>query len=128
MDWEQSVAEGECHACNCLWVLDDFNQNNGATRVVPGSHRWGKLPQNEMDDPMLPHPQEQAIKASAGSLVILNAHVWHGGTRKRSNEQRRVIQTYCVRRNFPQQLNQRQHLSTATLERLTLQGKYLLDI
>ena len=30
--------------CNCVWLLDDFTRQNGTLRVVPGSHRWRKLP------------------------------------------------------------------------------------
>lgn len=128
VDWEQAIAPGECYACNCLWVLDDFTAENGATRVVPGSHRWGKMPENIMADPMLPHPQERIIEAPAGALLILNSHVWHGGTRNRSNQQRRTIQTYFVQRKFPQQLNQRENLSATTVNRLSPRAKYLLDV
>ena len=28
--------------CNTVWLLDDFTPENGALRVVPGSHKWGK--------------------------------------------------------------------------------------
>src|SRR5438105_7866233 len=31
--------------CNTVWMLDDYTPDNGALRVVPGSHRWRKLPQ-----------------------------------------------------------------------------------
>jgi len=27
---------------NTMWALDDFTEANGATRLVPGSHRWGE--------------------------------------------------------------------------------------
>src|SRR6516164_9286704 len=30
--------------CNSVWMLDDFTALNGATRMVPGSHRWRRLP------------------------------------------------------------------------------------
>ena len=29
--------------CNSVWMLDDFTEHNGALRIVPGSHRWGRL-------------------------------------------------------------------------------------
>ena len=31
--------------CNSVWMLDDFTEDNGALRVVPGSHRWHRLPE-----------------------------------------------------------------------------------
>ena len=37
--------------CNCVWMLDDFTLENGALRVVPGSHNWHQKPQEEMADP-----------------------------------------------------------------------------
>ena len=36
---------------NTVWLLDDFTPENGAIRMVPGSHRWGKLPQQILADP-----------------------------------------------------------------------------
>src|SRR4051794_11350039 len=30
--------------CNSVWMLDDFTSENGAIRMVPGSHRWGMAP------------------------------------------------------------------------------------
>src|SRR5207247_9771036 len=42
--------------CNTIWMLDDFTAENGAIRMIPGSHRWGRLPQAVLDDPAAPHP------------------------------------------------------------------------
>ncbi|MDQ2948296.1 MAG: phytanoyl-CoA dioxygenase family protein, partial [Acidobacteriota bacterium] len=47
--------------CNTIWLLDDFTPENGATRVIPGSHRWGKLPQDVLQDPAKPHPEEVLV-------------------------------------------------------------------
>ncbi len=43
--------------CNCVWMLDDFTEENGPLRVVPGSHKWGKRPQDELSDPYAQHPK-----------------------------------------------------------------------
>ena len=32
--------------CNTVWMLDDFTPDNGALRAVPGSHKWGRRPQD----------------------------------------------------------------------------------
>src|SRR5262245_59677563 len=34
--------------CNTVWLLDDYTPDNGALRLVPGSHRWGRLPQEAL--------------------------------------------------------------------------------
>ena len=37
--------------CNTVWLLDDFTRDNGPTRMIPGSHKWGTRPQDVMSDP-----------------------------------------------------------------------------
>ena len=41
-DWGSAVAPGDYYVCNSIWLLDNFAESNGATRVVPGSQRSGK--------------------------------------------------------------------------------------
>src|SRR5215210_1469378 len=41
--------------CNTVWLLDDFTPYNGATRMIPGSHTWGKRPQDVLEDPFAEH-------------------------------------------------------------------------
>jgi hypothetical protein len=57
-------------------LLDDFTRENGATRYVPGSHRWGKLPQDVLADPSAPHSDEKLIIGRAGTVVVINVHLW----------------------------------------------------
>ena len=56
--------------CNCVWMLDDFTRENGALRVIPGSHNWHRKPQDEMPDPYGNHPQELLVTGRAGTAAF----------------------------------------------------------
>lgn len=114
--------------CNVIWILDDFTADNGATRVVPGSHRWGKLPQEVLADPLAPHPDEVLVLAPAGTVAVINTHAWHGGTANRSGGPRRCLHAFYVRWDMPQQQFQRQLLSERTKAALTPAQRELLAI
>jgi len=96
--------------CNTIWMLDDFTADNGATRVVPGSHKWGRRPQEVLDDPLAPHPEEILVLGSAGSIAVMNAHAWHGGTANRTSAPRLAMHAFYCRRDKPQQQYQKQLL------------------
>jgi len=129
-DWGV-LAEGEdFQVCNSIWLLDDFTADNGATRVVPGSHRQrGKAPADELDgDPQATHPDEVQLLAPAGTVVVFNSHVWHGGTRNGTDRPRRAMHSYFARRGVPQQLNQAEYLRVRTQERLSPAALYVLGV
>jgi ectoine hydroxylase-related dioxygenase (phytanoyl-CoA dioxygenase family) len=57
---------------NTMWAFDDFTAENGATRVVPGSHRW--------TDRVPVDPEETVtITMPAGSVLFTRGSLWHGG-------------------------------------------------
>ncbi|MCA9130919.1 MAG: phytanoyl-CoA dioxygenase family protein [Planctomycetales bacterium] len=120
VDWHQAVAPGSARVCNSIWLLDDFTELNGATRVIPGSHLAGKLPQDVLDDPLAPHPDEILLQAPAGTVFLLNAHTWHGGTLNRTVFPRRAIHSYFCHSNELQQLNQAKYLRPETANRLSV--------
>jgi ectoine hydroxylase-related dioxygenase (phytanoyl-CoA dioxygenase family) len=128
-DWGRLETPGDYQVCNSIWLLDDFTEDNGATRVVPGSHRWGsKLPGDDMADPGQPHPQEKLLIAKAGTVVVFNSHTWHGGTLNRTDKRRRAMHSYFCRRHQPQQLDQRARLRPETRERLSEAARTILDV
>jgi hypothetical protein len=113
---------------NTIFMLDDFTPENGATRVVPGSHRWGKRPQEVMADPFAVHPDQILVTGKAGTLVICNAHTWHGGTANRTNRQRRAMHAFFCRGDKPQQQYQKRLLRSETQEALSPALRKLLAL
>ena len=105
--------------CNTLWMLDDFTADNGTMRAVPGSHHWRKLPQKELADPRAPHPQEVLVTGKAGTVVVVNAHMWHGGTANRSYHHRRAVHGFYVRSDKPQQQYQKALIPGSIQERFS---------
>ncbi len=75
---------------NTIWALTDFTQDNGATRVVPGSHKWDWQQRAE---------PEQICQAEmpAGSVLLYSGSVIHSGGQNRSNAARLGLNiTYCL--------------------------------
>jgi len=104
---------------NTVWMLDDFTEENGAIRMIPGSHRWGKLPQNVLPDPQASHPEERLITGPAGTVVVMNAHMWHGGTANRTAKPRCAMHAFYARWDKPQQQYQKRLLRREVQEALT---------
>ena len=74
---------------NTIWALTDFTAENGATRVVPGSHRW------DWDRVALDHEVTQAVMPK-GSVMFYTGSVIHSGGENRSNGERVALNlTYC---------------------------------
>lgn len=109
-------------------MLDDFTRENGATRMVPGSHRWGTRPQEVLQDPLAPHPQEVLLTGKAGSIAVMNAHMWHGGTANRTTAPRLAMHAFYCRRDKPQQQYQKQLLRPEVQARLTGEVRDILAL
>ena len=113
---------------NTVWMLDDFTNENGATRAVPGSHRWGKLPQQALENPSAPHRDEVLVTGKAGTVVVMNAHLWHGGTANRTPAHRRAMHAFYTRWDKPQQQYQKKLLLPEVQARLSPPIRKLLAL
>jgi ectoine hydroxylase-related dioxygenase (phytanoyl-CoA dioxygenase family) len=82
---------------NTMWAFDDFTVENGATRIVPGSHHWVDR-QPSADDEIV-----HAVMP-AGSVVFYGGRVWHGGGANRTDRPRLgVILEYAAAWLRPQE-------------------------
>lgn len=114
--------------CNTVWMLDDFTEQNGALRVVAGSHGWGRLPKAALADPLADFPGQTIITGAAGSVIVLNAHLWHGGLANRTPRPRTAVHAFYCRRDKPQQLHQRKWLDAQVQASLTAELRQLLAL
>ena len=127
-DWGAAVQPGDYRVCNSIWLLDDFTDENGATRVVPGTHLSAKMPHADMADVSAPHPDEKKVVAHAGTVVVFNSHTWHGGTLNATNKPRRAMHSYFCRRDEAQQLDQGKYLREETRARLGEAARVVLGV
>jgi hypothetical protein len=111
--------------CNSVWMLDDFTHENGATRMIPRSHTWRRLPEPGNTGSL---PEEALVTGKAGTVVIMNAHMWHGGTTNRTDECRRALHAFYTRADKPQQQYQKALLRPETIAALTPVQRRVLAI
>jgi ectoine hydroxylase-related dioxygenase (phytanoyl-CoA dioxygenase family) len=120
--------DGSYKLCNSIWLLDDFTNENGATRLVPGSHRSGRLPADDMDDTHAPHPDQIVLNAKAGTVVVFNGHTWHGGTQNHTSNPRRAMTFAYARRDENQQFDVATNMSKEAYDRFSPAERFLLDV
>ena len=103
-------------------MVDEFRKNNGATRFVPGSHKWTTTP----DELATSHQPQMLACGPAGSLIIYNGSVWHGHSANLTNEPRRSLQGAYIRRDAAGWFQQNGRMLPETLDRISELAKYLL--
>ena len=88
--------------CNTMWALTDFTDENGATRLVPGSHLADRSPDYGGTYETIPAEMRR------GSVLVWHGSLWHGGGANRTDRRRvGVAMNYCagwIRQQENQQL------------------------
>ena len=75
---------------SAIWALEDFTAENGATELIPGSHRWGTEHPDDVAHTVVP------ALMKAGSVLVFDAALWHRGGANRSAGTRLCISPqYC---------------------------------
>jgi ectoine hydroxylase-related dioxygenase (phytanoyl-CoA dioxygenase family) len=79
-------------SANAVWMIDDFTEENGGTRYVPGSHKLRTVPDSRRNYETVP------IIGKAGSVAFLHGYTWHKtGSNNSRDGQRRALFAYYVR-------------------------------
>lgn len=73
-----------------VWAFDAFTNDNGATVVLPGSHRW------DADRRPSDHDTRLTVAMPPGSCIFFVGTLWHGGGANHSDQARLAITAqYC---------------------------------
>ncbi|HAP78037.1 MAG TPA: phytanoyl-CoA dioxygenase, partial [Acidimicrobiaceae bacterium] len=76
---------------NSMWAITDFTEANGATRIIPGSHRRDHSPTYGQ------HYDSVPAEMPAGSILVWDGGFWHGGGANTTQQRRRgIAMNYCA--------------------------------
>jgi ectoine hydroxylase-related dioxygenase (phytanoyl-CoA dioxygenase family) len=64
--------------CNTIWAMTDFTEENGATRVIPGSNKYEDKLEFKVE-------QTEPAEMPAGSVLLYTGALYHGGGANRSD-------------------------------------------
>jgi hypothetical protein len=99
-----------------ILMVDEFRDDNGATRFVPGSHR------------RISTDEQAPACGPAGSIIIYNGSILHGHGANLSGEPRRSIQGAFIRREAQSGIDLPARMLPDTLARIGPVAKYVLAV
>jgi ectoine hydroxylase-related dioxygenase (phytanoyl-CoA dioxygenase family) len=103
--------------CNTMWAITDFTRDNGATRIIPGSHLRDSSP-----NPMERYDGVIPAEMPRGSVLVYHGSLWHKGGANRSDQRRvGIAMNYCagfIRQQENQQLGIPRHIAKDFAPRL----------
>ena len=111
-----------------IFMVDEFRGDNGATRFVPGSHKWPIIPGDSMNAPSEDCGGQVVARGPAGSVIVYNGSVRHGHAANSSGAPRRSIPGAYIRREAQSGGNLPARMRPETLARISPLAKYLLAV
>jgi ectoine hydroxylase-related dioxygenase (phytanoyl-CoA dioxygenase family) len=102
--------------CNTMWAVTDFTEANGATRIIPGSHKADASPIYGQSYDSIP------AEMARGSVLVWHGSLWHGGGANTTDARRvGIAMNYCagyIRQQENQQLGIPRDIAAGFEERL----------
>ena len=83
-----------------LIILDDFNEKNGATWLLPKSHLFKEVPNEEYF-----YKNAERVIAPAGSVLYWRPHVYHAGGVNKTDKWRHALTIVACKPNMKQRID-----------------------
>lgn len=108
---------------NSVYLLDDFTLENGATRLVPGSHKrgYGPKPGEEYDDII-------QVTGKKGDAIIVHGSLWHSSGANHTDKDRVGLLGFFCRSFMKPQQDHLKLVSPEVIERASPTLKRLLGL
>lgn len=111
------------------WCVDEFSEQSGGTRLVPGSHHadatvTGTIGPGTGTPNMATASQEAAaitVSAPAGSIIMFDARILHGGGANTGTHHRRACLTLFVRHWLKPQHDLKRSIDSSQLEQVLVE-------
>jgi ectoine hydroxylase-related dioxygenase (phytanoyl-CoA dioxygenase family) len=104
---------------NAVFMITDFTEENGATRVVPGTHRLPEGPPVVFGTPTA-DARTVAVTGPAGSMMVFDGRLWHQtGANRSAGDRRYGVFSYYCRAYMRQQENWHRSLPREVFDRAT---------
>jgi ectoine hydroxylase-related dioxygenase (phytanoyl-CoA dioxygenase family) len=94
-----------------IWMLEDFTEENGATLVCPGSHRWKGW------DDLLANKNPVPVTGRAGTIMIIDGRTYHNSGENKTKFPRPALITYYAMPYIRQEENFSLSLAPEVMEK-----------
>ena len=95
-------------------MVDDFTNENGATRLLPSSHHSDLAPSKEFFEKNC-----ETITGKAGDILLFDSLVWHAGGYNKTKNSRRGLTLVYSRSFMKQQIDICQAMSSKEIQQLS---------
>jgi ectoine hydroxylase-related dioxygenase (phytanoyl-CoA dioxygenase family) len=112
---------GYVASVNAFFAIDEFTRENGATLLVPGSHRQPQAPGADYMARVA-----VAAEAPAGAMLLFDSTIWHAAGENVSGRDRLAINHQFTRSFFKQQIDYVRALGDAVVSALPPRSQQLL--
>lgn len=89
-DWLPQTTIEPARVATAIVALVEFTEDNGATRIIPGSHRRPDL--QRVAGQLRWHPDERRLTGDAGTAFVFSGHALHAGAKNNSLAERPALQ------------------------------------